>query len=300
MRPPPPARRTSCHRSTHSKPVIGGTLKIVGAGDVDHLDTCCAYYTTTYELLRAVSRQFVSYKTSSADPAPPTPVPDMATYTISPSGLVYTFKIKPGVDWDTPSGPVPVTSQDEVLGLKRLCNPVVRAPPLSYWEDNIAGMKSYCAGFAEVEAAEQPDGRDRRHQELHRRSPDQRSVHPQLLDHLDHLDAPGKQLHQHHGAADELAGPAADPQLHSRLGAGRGALHLGRPIHDHELQPGPQLHARQEPVLEAEHRHAPPPVLQRHRHHDGRERRPRSSSSSRPEAPTSSGTRRCRPPTSSH
>ena len=46
----------------NSKPVTGGTLKIVGSGDVDHLDTCCAYYTTTYELLRTVSRQLVSYK----------------------------------------------------------------------------------------------------------------------------------------------------------------------------------------------------------------------------------------------
>src|SRR5580692_9834811 len=65
----------------NSKPVYGGTLKIVGNGDVDHLDTCCAYYTTTYEMLRMVSRQLVSYKTARSDPAPTTTVPDMATYT---------------------------------------------------------------------------------------------------------------------------------------------------------------------------------------------------------------------------
>lgn len=141
---------------TTSKPVEGGTLKIVGQGDVDHLDTCCAYYTTTYELLRAVSRQLVSYASSPSAPAPTKVVPDMATYRVSPNGLVYTFHIKPGIDWDEPSGPLPVTSEDEVLGLKRLCNPVVGAPPIDYWEDNIAGMKSYCAGFQKIKLPTNP------------------------------------------------------------------------------------------------------------------------------------------------
>src|SRR5580704_18107851 len=59
----------------NSKPVTGGTLKIVGNGDVDHLDTCCAYYTTTYEMLRMVSRQLVSYRASYAASAAGTPVP---------------------------------------------------------------------------------------------------------------------------------------------------------------------------------------------------------------------------------
>ena len=134
----------------NSQPVTGGTLKIVGSGDVDHLDTCCAYYTTTYEMLRMVSRQLVSYKASYAAGADGTPVPDMATYTISPNKLVYTFHIKQGVDWDTPTGPRQVTSADEVRGIKRLCNPVVGAPPITYWTNNIAGMNTYCQAFAKI------------------------------------------------------------------------------------------------------------------------------------------------------
>jgi ABC-type transport system substrate-binding protein len=136
--------------STSPKPVLGGTLKIVGSGDVDHLDTCCAYYTTTYEMLRMVSRQLLSYVASYAPGAAGTPVPDMATYTISPNGLTYTFKIKQGVMWDTPTGPRQVTAQDEIRGIKRLCNPVVGAPPIAYWTNNIAGMKSYCDAFAAI------------------------------------------------------------------------------------------------------------------------------------------------------
>jgi ABC-type transport system substrate-binding protein len=135
---------------SNSAPVTGGTLKIVGSGDVDHLDTCCAYYTTTYEMLRMVSRQLLSYKASYAPSAAGTPVPDMATYKISPNGLTYTFTIKQGVMWDTPTGPRQVTSQDEVRGIKRLCNPVSGAGPIAYWTNNIAGMASYCAAFAKI------------------------------------------------------------------------------------------------------------------------------------------------------
>ncbi|HXQ18166.1 MAG TPA: ABC transporter substrate-binding protein [Acidimicrobiales bacterium] len=134
----------------NSTPTTGGTLTMVGSGDVDKLDTCCAYYTTTYELLRMVSRQLVSYKASYANGAAGTPVPDIATYSISPNGLTYTFHIKQGVMWDTPTGPRQVTSQDEVRGIKRLCNPISPAPPLPYWTNNIAGMSTYCAAFAKI------------------------------------------------------------------------------------------------------------------------------------------------------
>jgi peptide/nickel transport system substrate-binding protein len=140
----------------NSKPVTGGTLKIVGNGDVDHLDTCCAYYTTTYEMLRMVSRQLLSYKASYAPSAAGTPVPDIATYTISPNGLTYTFHIKQGVMWDTPTGPRQVTGADEVRGIKRLCNPISAAPPITYWTNNIAGMAAYCAAFAKITVPTDP------------------------------------------------------------------------------------------------------------------------------------------------
>lgn len=41
-------------------PKKGGTLKIVGNADVDHLDTAGGYYTATYTLMRAYTRQLFS------------------------------------------------------------------------------------------------------------------------------------------------------------------------------------------------------------------------------------------------
>jgi ABC-type transport system substrate-binding protein len=136
-----------------------GTLTIVGNSDVDHLDTCCAYYTTTYELLRMVSRQLVTYRAGYTSADLSQVVPDLASsYTISPNGLTYTFHIRQGVDWDTPSGPRQVTGQDEVNGIKRLCNPVNGAPPIAYWTGSIAGMADYCKAFQALSMPTDPNG----------------------------------------------------------------------------------------------------------------------------------------------
>jgi peptide/nickel transport system substrate-binding protein len=49
-------------------PATGGTLKIVGNADVDHLDTAGGYYTTTSTLERAFTRQLFA-NPASTDPA---------------------------------------------------------------------------------------------------------------------------------------------------------------------------------------------------------------------------------------
>jgi ABC-type transport system substrate-binding protein len=103
-----------------------------------------------------VSRQLVSYKASYAPGAAGTPVPDIATYTISPNGLTYTFHIKQGVMWDTPTGPRQVTGADEVRGIKRLCNPISPSPVPAYWSNNIAGMAAYCTAFAKITVPTDP------------------------------------------------------------------------------------------------------------------------------------------------
>jgi peptide/nickel transport system substrate-binding protein len=128
----------------------GGTLIMLGNGDVDHLDTASAYYPVSYIVERAYSRQLVSYPNTAdqtkavslvADAA--TQVPSTSNGGISSDGLTYTFKIKAGVKWDT-SPARQVTAQDFVLGFKRLCNSVNPVGAPSYYEDTIAGFKDYC------------------------------------------------------------------------------------------------------------------------------------------------------------
>ena len=131
----------------------GGTLKILGAGDIDHMDTASAYYTVSYTLLRAVSRQLVSYPNSADETKANTPVADMAESIPAPTdgGKTYEFTIKDGVKWDTTPARQ-VTGADAVLGFKRLCNPVQPTGALGYFSGVIAGMKEFCTGFAKAPA----------------------------------------------------------------------------------------------------------------------------------------------------
>ena len=133
-------------------PQRGGTLKLLGAGDIDHMDPVSAYYTVSYTLLRAINRQLLSYPNSRDTAEATTPVADMVEEAGAPTdgGLTYTYTIKDGVQWDAPSGPRQVTGADAVLGFKRLCNPVQPTGAQGYFVGVVAGMKAYCDGFAKV------------------------------------------------------------------------------------------------------------------------------------------------------
>ena len=139
-----------------SSPKQGGTLKLLGASDVDHLDTASAYYTTSYTLERAFSRQLFSYPATADVTKAINPVADVATEIpttanggISADGKTYTIHLRSGVRWNTQ--PVrAVTAGDFVRGLQRLCNPVSPVGAPGYYTNTIVGMKQFCDGFAKV------------------------------------------------------------------------------------------------------------------------------------------------------
>jgi ABC-type transport system substrate-binding protein len=142
--------------SASTTPQQGGTLKLIGSSDVDHLDTASAYYVASYTLERAFSRQLFSYPASADIAKANTPVADVATEVptqanggISADGKTWTIHLRPGVRWNTTPARE-VTAQDFVLGLKRLCNPVSPVGAPGYYENTIVGMAGYCDGFAKV------------------------------------------------------------------------------------------------------------------------------------------------------
>jgi ABC-type transport system substrate-binding protein len=137
-------------------PQTGGTLKLLGSSDVDHLDTASAYYVTSYTLERAFTRQLFSYPASTDTTTADTPVADVATEIptegnggISPDGRTWTIHLRSGVRWNT-SPAREVTAKDFVRGLERLCNPVSPVGAPGYYENTIVGMRSFCDGFAKV------------------------------------------------------------------------------------------------------------------------------------------------------
>ena len=145
---------TSGSTGDGGKVVEGGHLKLLGGGDIDHLDTASAYYSVTYSLLRGISRQLVSYPNDADAEKARQVVPDIVTEMpkVSADGLTYTMTLRDGVQWDTKSGARQVTGADAVRGFKRLCNPVQPTGAPGYFVGVIAGMKEYCDAFAKVPA----------------------------------------------------------------------------------------------------------------------------------------------------
>ncbi len=130
-------------------PTKGGTLNMLGQGDVDFMDYNVSYYTIGALGQRPWLRLLYSYP---ATPGKVTTVaPDLATAlpTVSNGGKTYTVTIRTGAMWDT-SPPRQVTAADALLGLKRSCNPTQPFGGLPDFEALIVGYQTFCNGLAKV------------------------------------------------------------------------------------------------------------------------------------------------------
>ena len=133
-------------------PTKGGTLNMLGQGDVDFMDYNVSYYTIGALGQRPWLRLLYAYP---ATPGKVTTVePDMATAlpTVSNGGKTYSVTIRSGVMWDS-SPPRQVTAADALLGLKRSCNPTQPFGGLPDFEALIVGYQAFCDGFAKVSSS---------------------------------------------------------------------------------------------------------------------------------------------------
>ncbi|TDO56854.1 peptide/nickel transport system substrate-binding protein [Kribbella sp. VKM Ac-2571] len=136
-------------------PVSGGTLNMLGSGDVDYMDPNVSYYSIGYLNLRMWSRQLFTYP---ADPGTDNtkPVADLATDVptaanggISADGKTYTIKIRPGAKWNTTPARA-VTAEDMVRGVKRTANPVQPFGGIPDFAKSIVGYQAFADGFAKA------------------------------------------------------------------------------------------------------------------------------------------------------
>ncbi len=130
-------------------PKSGGTLYMLGQGDVDYMDYNISYYSIGQLAQRLYQRYLYDY------PAVPgkttTTAPDLATAApvVSNGGKTYTVTIRNGAMWDT-SPARQVTAADALRGLERSCNPVQPFGGLPDFESLIVGYQSFCDGFAKA------------------------------------------------------------------------------------------------------------------------------------------------------
>lgn len=134
--------------------VRGGTLNMLGSGDVDYMDPNLSYYSIGYLNLRMWSRQLFTYPAEEGKTT--TPVADLATEIpttlnggISADGKTYTIHIRPGAKWNT-SPARQVTAADLVRGVKRTANPVQPFGGIPDFASLIVGYQQFENGFAKV------------------------------------------------------------------------------------------------------------------------------------------------------
>ena len=137
-------------------PVRGGTLKVVGNSDVDHLATVSGYVTGSLWLTRTFARQLVTYPPAtdfetaiSLEPDVARELPTQENGGISADGRTYTFHLKDNIRWNS-SPPRAVTAHDFVRAFKYFCNPVSPVGAPGYYTSTIVGMTRYCADFMKV------------------------------------------------------------------------------------------------------------------------------------------------------
>ena len=140
------------------KPTSGGTLRMVAnGGPSNNLDTVSSYQVENYILERVFARQLLSYDTVDVTgtsgpswnksialvPDVATVVPSKTNGGISSNGLVYTYHLRSGVDWN--SNPArPVVADDFIREYKAFCNPVQPVGNVTYFTSTIAGFQAYC------------------------------------------------------------------------------------------------------------------------------------------------------------
>ena len=133
-------------------PKSGGTLNMLGQGDVDYMDYNISYYSIGSLAQRPWIRGLYAYPAIPGT-ASTRPYPDLATAppVVSNGGKTYKVTIRTGAMWDT-SPPRQVTAADAVLGLERACNPVQPFGGLPDFEALIVGYQDFCTKFAKLGA----------------------------------------------------------------------------------------------------------------------------------------------------
>jgi peptide/nickel transport system substrate-binding protein len=129
----------------------GGTLRIASVGDVDALDPLIAYSAESWQVIRALTRQLVTYPGSRDGIGDDTTVvPDLAeSWDVSPDRKTYTFHLRDGISFSGASTR-PITAADFVYAIKRFPDPNAQVSAITYYNALFDGFTEYAAEFAKV------------------------------------------------------------------------------------------------------------------------------------------------------
>lgn len=128
----------------------GGTLRIASlASDIDALDPVVGYTTDSWQILRAITRQLVTFPGSTEDLGSDTElVGDLAeSWDVSDDGRTHTFHLRDGIRY-TGATDREIVAADFVYAIKRFCDPNKQVAAINYFNLIFSGFTDYCAEFA--------------------------------------------------------------------------------------------------------------------------------------------------------
>ncbi|MFJ5158652.1 ABC transporter substrate-binding protein [Pantoea sp. NPDC088449] len=133
-------------------PQSGGTLRIASLqSDIDAFDPQTGYSVDSWEIMRAVTRQLVTYAGSPQSLKDDTAlVPDLAkSWDVSADGKTYTFHLRDGIHFAGPTTR-PIVAKDFVYTIKRFCDPNKPVAAVNYFNLAFSGFAAYCKDFSRV------------------------------------------------------------------------------------------------------------------------------------------------------
>ncbi|EKF23158.1 bacterial extracellular solute-binding s, 5 Middle family protein [Mycolicibacterium hassiacum DSM 44199] len=129
----------------------GGTLRVASVGEIDALDPLIAYSSESWQVIRALTRQLVTYPGSPESIGADTEiVPDLAeSWEVSPDGLTYTFTLRDGIKFSGATDRE-ITAHDFVYAIKRFPDPNAQVSAITYYNALLEGFREYADEFAKV------------------------------------------------------------------------------------------------------------------------------------------------------
>lgn len=121
-------------------PKAGGAIVVTYKDDIATLDPAIGYDWVNWSIIKSLFSRLMDYKPGTSEL-----VPSLAeSYTISPDGTLYTFKLVKGVKF---SNGRELVAQDVKYSIERTTNPKTQSPGAGFY-DMVAGMAEFKAGKA--------------------------------------------------------------------------------------------------------------------------------------------------------
>ncbi len=131
-------------------PSQGGDIVVTYKDDIATLDPAIGYDWQNWSMIKSLFARLMDYKPGTSEL-----IPSLAeSFTVSPDGLTYTFKLRPGVKF---SNGREVVASDVKYSIERAVNPKTQGPGAGFF-GAIVGQAEMAAGTAEtMPGIETPD-----------------------------------------------------------------------------------------------------------------------------------------------